>query len=46
MRRLADRIADLGHEEAAVILDDLARRWETGVWEGVLPLTSRDRVRV
>jgi hypothetical protein len=34
MRRLADRIADLGHQEAAVILDDLARRWETGVWEG------------
>lgn len=34
MRRLADRIADLGHADAAVILDDLAQQWEVGVWEG------------
>jgi len=34
MRRLADRIADLGHSEAAVILDDLANQWKSGTWEG------------
>ncbi len=34
MRRLADRITDLGHVEAAAVLDDLAGQWEVGVWEG------------
>jgi hypothetical protein len=34
IRRLADRVDSLGHNDAAVILDDLADQWDVGVWEG------------
>lgn len=34
MRRLADRIDELGHAQAALVLNDLAIQWEVGVWEG------------
>ncbi len=33
MRVFADRIADLGYDDAAVVLSDLADQWEVGVWE-------------
>jgi hypothetical protein len=31
--RLADRIEQLGHADAAAILQDLAAQWEVGYWE-------------
>jgi hypothetical protein len=33
MREFANRISELGHDEAAVILSDLAGQWEVGTWE-------------
>lgn len=33
MREFADRIAALGHDDAAVVLSDLADQWEVGTWE-------------
>ena len=34
MRTFADRIVELGHDEAAIVLDDLANQWAVGVWDG------------
>lgn len=31
--RLAKRIGELGHEQAGMILDDMAHQWEIGHWE-------------
>jgi hypothetical protein len=33
MREFANRISELGYDEAAVILSDLAGQWEFGTWE-------------
>ncbi len=34
IRSFADRIRELGFDEAAILLSDLADQWEIGVWSG------------
>jgi len=40
MREFADRMANLDHDDAAVVLSDLADQWEVGTWEA-----GQDEVR-